>query len=148
MDAQLSNPKELLLSGDIYVTLRSKASGVRYTYRIYWGKKKRAEGIEVYYVEVMCGRDNRSGYRYFGWIKDNIFHFDTRNARVTKEANSVIAFEWFWRYVVLAESEKARKIMELWISGKCENCGKKLTVPESIRKGVGPECESYIGARI
>jgi hypothetical protein len=28
----------------------------------------------------------------------------------------------------------------VWHEGSCARCGKKLTVPESIESGFGPEC--------
>jgi hypothetical protein len=30
--------------------------------------------------------------------------------------------------------------LEIWHEGSCLRCGRKLTVPESIESGYGPEC--------
>jgi hypothetical protein len=30
-------------------------------------------------------------------------------------------------------------------AGKCGRCGRKLTVPQSIETGIGPECASIMG---
>lgn len=140
MEALLANPEAFVLGGNAYFTLRSKVTGARYTYRVYQGKKAKLRGVEVYYVELMRGRDNNNDYAYFGWIKDNLFMHDKQRGRVTAEANSVVAFDWFWRYVILARSEKARAIIEVWHAGRCARCGRRLTVPESLTSGYGPEC--------
>jgi hypothetical protein len=33
----------------------------------------------------------------------------------------------------------------VWHEGRCGRCGRKLTVPESIESGFGPECASILG---
>jgi hypothetical protein len=30
--------------------------------------------------------------------------------------------------------------LEVWHEGRCGACGRRLTVPESIERGLGPEC--------
>lgn len=36
--------------------------------------------------------------------------------------------------------------VEVWHEGSCGRCGRKLTVPESIANGLGPECAEKVGA--
>jgi hypothetical protein len=36
--------------------------------------------------------------------------------------------------------------LEIWHEGRCGRCGRKLTVPESIHNGYGPECIHLIGS--
>jgi hypothetical protein len=33
----------------------------------------------------------------------------------------------------------------IWHEGRCGRCGRRLTVPESIESGYGPECIGKIG---
>jgi hypothetical protein len=48
------------------------------------------------------------------------------------------AFQWFWR--TLHGSGNFPDGFEFWHEGRCAQCGKRLTVPESIQSGFGPEC--------
>ena len=50
---------------------------------------------------------------------------------------SVQAFIWFLNRI---EADKPTDGFEFWHEGKCGRCGRKLTVPESIEAGIGPEC--------
>jgi hypothetical protein len=49
------------------------------------------------------------------------------------DAMVTIAFGWAWRH---PDSDK----LEVWHEGRCGRCGRRLTVPESIESGLGPEC--------
>ncbi len=135
--------KPLILAGNAYFTLRSKVTGVRYTYRVYMSKKARARGELIYYVNMLYGRDNNSDYKYIGGIySDAGFKHDARNSTLTKEAPSVIAFDWFWRRVIKDKNEKACELIEVWHAGRCMRCGKLLTDPISISAGMGPDCRN------
>ena len=48
------------------------------------------------------------------------------------------AFEWLWR--MLKSAKPLPPTFEFWHEGRCGKCGKKLTTPESIERGLGPEC--------
>ena len=37
------------------------------------------------------------------------------------------------------------KTVEVWHEGICGRCGRKLTVPESVERGLGPECAGLVG---
>jgi hypothetical protein len=32
------------------------------------------------------------------------------------------------------------RLLEVWHEGRCGRCGRALTVPESVERGIGPEC--------
>ncbi len=53
-------------------------------------------------------------------------------------APSTRAFRWFVENL-LARGAVSEKV-EFWHEGKCARCGRKLTTPESIQRGLGPEC--------
>jgi len=48
-------------------------------------------------------------------------------------------FEWLWRTRLSTASELPDQV-EVWHEGRCARCGRRLTVPESISSGFGPEC--------
>ena len=50
---------------------------------------------------------------------------------------AVLAFTYMLRY---AKAEKAAPNLRVWHHGACGRCGRELTVPGSIRRGIGPQC--------
>lgn len=47
-------------------------------------------------------------------------------------------FAWFWR--TLNSENPFPEGFEFWHEGRCGKCARRLTVPESIAQGFGPEC--------
>ena len=46
-------------------------------------------------------------------------------------------FAWFWRTL---NGGTFPATFEFWHEGRCAACARRLTVPESIERGLGPEC--------
>jgi hypothetical protein len=125
-----------LTAGKACVTLVSKKTGRRFTYRV-----NKADSGEVFFVSLLTGADNVNDYAFFGTIfvnvSGNVFRYSARKARVAADAPGVKAFEWAFRTL---SAGKDHPDMEIWHEGSCGRCGRRLTVPESIRTGFGPEC--------
>ncbi len=134
---------DLILAGNAYFTLESKVSGTRYTYRVYEAKKAKARRVQVYYVNLLMGRNNEPDYRYIGFIKDGQFHHGGMNGRVTVEAPSFRGFRWFWEQLKMDNRVELEKV-QVWPSGRCCRCGRKLTVPQSISIQMGSECAGRV----
>ncbi len=65
-----------------------------------------------------------------------------RASDVSRDAPSSIAFSWAWRKMLRNELPDQ---LEIWHEGRCGRCNRKLTVPESVASGFGPECIGKIG---
>jgi len=52
-------------------------------------------------------------------------------------------FAWFWRTLTSGKAFPAG--FEFWHEGRCGKCARRLTVPESIANGIGPECLKNLG---
>lgn len=138
MQGQISDPKAALtfiLAGKSYATFVSTKSGNRYTYKIELAEKRNPTDMNTWFVSLLMGPDNWSNYKYIGMIKNNQFRW-TSKAKVAQDAPSVLGFGFVF------DSLQANAInnFEVWHEGKCGRCGKKLTVPESIASGFGPDC--------
>ena len=142
MDAMIGDPemaKKFILAGKAIVTLVSLKSGKRYTYRIKLAPKK--EGMHTaHFVDLLTGQDNENDYSPLGIIIEGRF-FPTKIARtrgISDSTPSVIAI----RYVLddLMFGNTINPMVEIWHAGRCGKCGRKLTVPESIATGLGPDC--------
>jgi len=55
----------------------------------------------------------------------------------------VKAFTFFWKFV--AQNVMPPQ-MDVHHEGRCGRCNRKLTVPESIENGLGPECAGKMAA--
>jgi hypothetical protein len=147
---QLTTPhaaRAFLLGGHAVVTLVSRKTGTRFTYRVSRAPEKRekSEGI-AYFVSVLNGPENTSDYAYIGLLvfdhgpQDEPKFCWTRKSRVTDLAPSFKAFRWAMRAFFFRD--ELFENLEVWHSGACGKCGRPLTVPESIASGLGPVCAS------
>ena len=91
-------------------------------------------------MKLLNGPDNYENYVFLGTIFPDGFRHG-RKSNITESAPSSKAFSWF--YGLLAEGRVSEHI-EVWHEGKCGRCGRKLTVPESISIGMGPECSARL----
>lgn len=91
-------------------------------------------------IKYLCGSDNTSDYAGFAFFgEDGAVHMWKRfadNADLLMDA------------CVLAQPEQAQAAGLAYAleSGACYHCGRTLTVPASIHRGLGPDCAKLIGA--
>jgi hypothetical protein len=136
---------KFIMAGNAYFTLRSVRTSTRYTYRMAMPKKAREDAKlgsrPWYYVSLLNGPDNTHNYTWMGTILANGNFKQAPQRFVGMDAPSMRAFLWFYRY--LNESSNRSQLpmdVEFWHEGRCGRCGRLLTVPESIARGIGPEC--------
>jgi hypothetical protein len=130
---------EFVLAGNAYLTLRSKKTGTRYTYRVSTPKGKDAP----HFVSVLYGADNVEDYVFIGTIFDKKEFRPGRRSAIQETDPRVRAWRWMWSRVRV--DALAFEDIEVWHEGRCGRCGRMLTVPESIARGIGPECASKTG---
>lgn len=134
---QITNAQDALrymLAGNATVTLASARTGTRYTYRVRAAKD--ARGDVTHFISVLTGSDNTRDYSYLGVVgRDGVR--TTQRSTVGPDAPSTRAIQWALRK--LQEGQLPTEL-EVHHSGRCGRCGRELTVPESIRTGLGPTC--------
>ena len=126
----IQTPEEALkfiLGGNARFTLRSVATGVRYTYRVRSSKDGR-----VYFVRLLT---NDGHYTYLGMLKNGRFTLTEKSK--TKDSPPIRAFTWTYDHLL---RDQLLPSLEIWHDGHCGRCGRSLTVPASIASGFGPEC--------
>lgn len=137
---QITDPilaRQFIRAGRATFTVVSKATGTRFTYKV-----EAAEDGHVHFVKVLRGANNDGDYAYLGTIRRDLYRHGEKS-KIGSDAKSVVAFKWVWQ--MLAQGHMPRTI-EFWHEGACGRCGRKLTVPESVASGYGPECITRIGA--
>ena len=106
----------------------------------------------------MTGPDNESNFSYLGAmhsklckvptggvfdIEEEVWAFHRgKRSEYAENSTPIATFRWMWarlsrdQPLSLAVAEGAT----LYHEGRCGRCGRRLTVPESIESGYGPEC--------
>jgi hypothetical protein len=130
---------DFILAGNAYFTIVSKVSGKRYTYRV-----SQPKGKDIHFVSYLTGPENTSDYTYLGIIRNFEFRTTAKSAgQLADGFPPAVAFAFLWKWVQPSQKKADMpSTMEFWHEGRCGRCGRKLTVPESIEAGIGPECAS------
>lgn len=141
---------EFALAGNARITVVSKKTGARFTYRIAKPKKETDAGgvvidhaAKLSFVSLLNGPDNESSYSYMGIINEANDFVITAKSRVQEAALSMRGFRYVWGKLIKGELPAD---IEFWHEGTCGRCGRTLTVPESIERGIGPECAKHFGS--
>ena len=135
----LESVKAFALAGNATITIRSRATDKRFTFKIRSPRNQEPSRPAIWFVSLMTGPDNESSFEYLGNIRANGSYDHGRRTRITRDAPGARAFNWFWTMVQLGREEVLTQA-DVWHEGRCGRCGRKLTVPESVESGFGPEC--------
>jgi Family of unknown function (DUF6011) len=144
--------RAFVFGGNARFTLVSLKGGARYTYLVKAKKedlRNKAAAVTVnpdvcYFISLLRGPDNEADYRYMGVAREPGRFWLTAKSAVRRGAPSVTLLLWF-----LDKMARGRDVLgvtvEFWHEGRCCRCGRALTVPASVRDGVGPECARWFG---
>jgi hypothetical protein len=116
----------------------SNSKGRHYTYRV--TRKEASEQYrETYLVELLKGPDNTADYADLVILQRQSGEVIlTRKSHYTDNTQSVRVIRWalglLWRREPLPEG------YHIYHEGRCGRCRRRLTVPESIEAGFGPQC--------
>ena len=124
---------KFMLAGNATVTFQGKVS--RFTYKL-----KASDDGAVTFVSLLNGPDNEGSFRYLGYIRRGVYIHGKRS-KIGATAPAAKAFDWTYRNLVRGVMPNG---LAIWHEGKCGRCGRKLTVPESISSGFGPECIQHL----
>ncbi len=118
-------------------TVQNRLTGEHRTFRIRTQKAdaKFAPGERV--VALMTGSDNETAYTGFGFVTENGINV-WNSKRIAGGYTAYAALLWSLA-VDSCFSQYAEKY-SLTASKKCIRCNRKLTTPESLAAGIGPEC--------
>lgn len=134
-----SEALSFILGGKATITIKSLTTQTRRTFKIVKSKNN-----TVWFVRFMNGACNETNYGYLGYIRyvnnTYIYFHGGSKAKAKIDSTANIAFQFSFN---LLKENKSHKSIEFWHEGSCCRCGRKLTVPESIESGWGPECVKF-----
>ena len=132
--------RRFVSGGKALFTIRSIATGKRHTYKL----KRQLDQNEMptgsFYVSILFGPDNYSNYLYLGMADENLNFRTTAGTKLKKDGKEVAAIAYFLRFLKKETFDAMMEHIEFFHAGKCCQCGRRLTVPESIESGIGPVC--------
>lgn len=134
-DAQAA--RDFFTAGQAIVTIESEVTGCHLTYRI----NQADDQPDLWFVSLLTGPNNLRDYTYMGILAGPRFRL-TAKSRYRDDSRPVRAFVHVWER--LTDGRMPAKIV-IRHEGRCGRCARALTVPESIDRGIGPECASKMG---
>ena len=127
---------EFITAGNATFTFKSVTTGNWFTYK---SEFKEEFGEKKLIIRLLNGSDNNNSFTYLCTIKlvGELPMIFREKSKISETAKSFIVFDMAFYKLLLNMSIPN---LEIWHEGRCCRCGRKLTVPESIEAGVGPEC--------
>lgn len=107
----------------------------RYTYRL-----RRPKPMAPTFVQLLTGPDNTKDYTYLGILGADGVR-TTKASKMPADALPLKVVAWAVRRVEAGSVPAGYQILN---AGRCCRCGRKLTVPESLASGLGPECAGKV----
>jgi len=136
-----------ITAGNATITIVSNVTGRRFTFKI----TKAADGKSMFFVKTLVGSDNMSDFEYVGFfstmLRDTL---QLRNGRVLVAGKKgrpgdirFKALDWLLTAIAMSRDTTMSETVTVFHEGRCARCGRKLTTPESIESGFGPECVKH-----
>lgn len=131
--------RQFILAGNATFTLVGRAS--RFTFKV----QQAEDNPQRFFVSAMTGSDNEASFTYVGMLNptDGTVRL-TKGSRLREDTPAVRAIRWALPFVF--QGARMPDAFAIFHEGRCGRCGRKLTVPESIVSGFGPECAGKVGA--
>lgn len=144
--------KNFFMGGNATFTV-DNGKGTHYTFKIRQPKKQnpRFVGPAPHFASLLTGPDNENSYTYLGMVRESKPTPDTTGFLVTLTKASRYAEDSVpvkvlrWVLNLVATGGNLPEGYAVHHEGKCGCCGRTLTVPESIKRGIGPECWAKMG---
>lgn len=139
MNSKLHKSKvaNFIFGGKAIFTIRNVDTGNRFTYKLNRKKGGQDDSKDIIFVKVLSSPDNTSDYTFIGTIFGKSHYRHSSKSRFGADCQSTKVMEWLIRNINSLPDN-----IEVWHEGRCGRCGRKLTVPESLESGFGPECGS------
>ena len=122
-----------MMGGHATFTLTSAKTGIHFTYKIH-----AAQDGNISFASVLNGPDNWENYRYIGLV--DATYVLRAGKKGLPDAPSFKALAW-----TLFRLQRGNIPEDLTIQheGRCCACARRLTHPDSIARGIGPECAKH-----
>lgn len=142
-NVNFSKINQFFFAGKATLTFLNREKGTHMTVKIKQIKdrKDRKTLLPIFYVFVSIVGDQEYGFRFAGTIfKETMTYKLGRDVKEGDQLEKIMKF--FMR--ALSNPDPLKTRVSLLHEGSCCRCSRKLTHPESIDTGFGPECLEII----
>ncbi|RQW76718.1 MAG: hypothetical protein EHM14_15940 [Methanothrix sp.] len=108
--------------------------GNHYTFRVSCPKNN----PDLHFIGLLTGPDNGADYTYMGILLPDGAVRLTKASKYTGDSTPVRVASWACKVILGKAALPAGYSIQH--AGRCGRCGRLLTTPESIERGIGPEC--------
>lgn len=131
--------RKFILAGNAIFTVENTETGNRLTYHV----RKADNASTLWFVSVLVGPNNNDSgnYRYLGCIYSDRRYRHGKKSYIAPDAQSAKVFKWIWPRLTGGTLPPQ---VEVNHAGYCGRCGRLLTVPESVKSGIGPKCAALM----
>lgn len=137
----VDDPRGFLFAGDCLFTVVNEKTGKRFTYKLQEPKEQRNPQDPVYFLSLLTGPDNHRDYDTIGMIFSGVKYVHWRKCRFGADSPGEVAFVWLLARLL---GGGLPDCVRLYHHSYCAKCGKLLTVDESIKRGLGPDCAARV----
>jgi hypothetical protein len=139
--------KKFISAGNAIFTI-DNGKGEHFTFKVKTPDDA-LQALDFGFISLLTGPDNGRDYTYMGTVdfRDGTAR-ETRNSKIGRNDRRE-RYNKAWRVAdwLLKNVWNAKAFPEgytLRHEGRCGRCGRRLTVPESITNGIGPECIKHM----
>ena len=126
---------DFTFAGNCTITIESGNTGKWFTFKIKHADKKNP--TSPYFVSLLTGPQNTTDFKYIGVIFDRNTFKLSQKSKMSLDSIPFKAFDYFFKHLIKGYIPEN---LFVYHSGTCGCCGRKLTTPESISRGLGPVC--------
>jgi len=117
------------------ITLINNDKGTHLTLTVKTVKRGQLKGKRI--IAKLVGRDNTRDYEGFGFVNnDDTISLWTRHRNAKNAQIALIVRSLF----IQGNASPFAKCVSMEVSKRCIRCNRKLTTPQSLADGIGPEC--------
>jgi hypothetical protein len=138
--------KDFILAGNAIFTVTSpELAGEHRTYRVRLAHFE-DDARDWYFADLLTGPDNTRDYTYLGRV-DKASGQLLRTSKSPPIREDPPMFTWVMLSHVLEAIWTGEELegIDVQHADKCGRCGRLLTDPESIERGIGPVCREALG---
>lgn len=139
----LDNALKFMLAGKCEFVLYSTKTKEKFEYKLTKKESNNKENEFIYFLNTKI--DNE--YKYAGviWFDEKQGEFRFGQGAKGRVSGNHLNIRSLLFVMNKLHNEGEPKFCEVYHIGTCGRCGKKLTTPESIMTGLGPECCKKVG---
>ena len=123
-------------AGKAIFTIESGRTGRHFTYRVSRPAADPGAPVPPLFVALLTGPENTTDYTYAGVLDADRVRL-TRGSRLAADSAGFKAINYVLKHVAGGQLPPDATVRH---EGRCGRCGLRLTVPDSIDAGIGPEC--------